>query len=129
MILKGRFLVIPVLYKKQRHRTKVSHFSFLFFSSQFFKTGFLCVTLTILKLALYTKPASNTYSSTCLCRPNAGTEGMHHHAQWYVRIATAGSPATIPHHETAEILVLRSHPHSAVPHHSPFALSKLASKQ
>lgn len=42
-----------------------------------FQTGFLCVTLNVLGLALYIRLASNSQKSPCLS--SDGIKGMHHH--------------------------------------------------
>jgi hypothetical protein len=42
-------------------------------------TGFLCIALAVLKLALQIRLASNSQRSTCLCLPSAGTKGVQHH--------------------------------------------------
>lgn len=47
-------------------------------SIQFFKTGFLCITLAILERALQTRLPSNSQRSTCFCFTSAGIKGMYH---------------------------------------------------
>ena len=44
-----------------------------------FETGFLCVTLTVLELALQTMLAMNSQRATCLCLQSAGITGTHQH--------------------------------------------------
>jgi hypothetical protein len=46
----------------------------------FFKTGLLCVALAVLELL-----ALNSQTSTCVCLPSAGIEGVHHHSLALVR--------------------------------------------
>ena len=50
-----------------------------FIHFQFFKTGFLCVTLAILELALQTRLALKLQRSTSLCLSSARIKGVHHH--------------------------------------------------
>lgn len=54
-------------------------FSFFLFHLFVFKTEYLCVVLTALELALYTRLVSNSQRSTCLSLPSAGIKGMCHH--------------------------------------------------
>jgi hypothetical protein len=44
-----------------------------------FETGFLCVALIVLELALQTRLASNSQNFACLCIPSTGIKGMYHH--------------------------------------------------
>ena len=46
--------------------------------SWFFKTGFLCIALTVLALTLQTRLALNSQIH-CLYLPSAGIKGVHHH--------------------------------------------------
>ena len=47
----------------------------------FSKTGFLCVALEpVLELALWTKLASNSHRSACLCLLSTGIKGVRHHS-------------------------------------------------
>ena len=46
---------------------------------ELFETRFLCVVLTILELALWTKLVSNSQRSTYLCLPSARIKGIYHY--------------------------------------------------
>jgi hypothetical protein len=61
-------------------------FFFFFWWRGVFKTGFLCIILTVLELTLYNRLVS-TQKSTCLCLQSAGIKGVRlHHPAWFVRI-------------------------------------------
>ena len=64
------------------HVTDVAHVDAIFLLNG---TGFLCVALTVLKLAWWTRIASNSQRFTCLCLWNAGIKGVHLHA-WLCNI-------------------------------------------
>ena len=55
-------------------------FVFCFRFGLIFWDRFLYIALTVLKLALWIRLASNLQRSTCLCLLSAGIKSVHHHA-------------------------------------------------
>ena len=45
----------------------------------FFETGFLCISMAFLELALLNRLALNSQKSFCLCLQSAGIKGVCHH--------------------------------------------------
>jgi hypothetical protein len=53
----------------------------IFYFFLFFETGFLCVALAVLELAMLTRLFLNSQRSACLCLPSAGSKHEYCRAQ------------------------------------------------
>ena len=78
--------VIPCSLSLQKQACLLDLFySFIFW---LFETGFLCVALAVLELALQTRLSSDSQRSSCLCFSSAGINGVcHHDLAYFIRFS------------------------------------------
>jgi len=58
----------------------------------FFETRFLYVALAVVEFCSVDQAGLESQRSTCLCLPNAGIKGAHHHPAWTFNNLGAGHP-------------------------------------